>query len=285
MIKDPRSIARLGLAPSDNLTLVLHNSLSSWDVFLSLFSSLMETPPTHIVLLQDPPSSRGFLPSFAGFKSFAPPIARPRVACYVSQRFLQKFAVLPLFPPKTDHFMALDIFTPQGCFGSNFPQFGIGNSYSRPLSPAPHSVSPISSLLDLDYPYLVTEDFNIHNSATDPSRLLSSNEERESARYFDRAGNLGFTLLNLPGGYTRFPFTGTHRPSPIDLVFANPFIFSAFCLWDASSHPSTGSDHAPIVISLRPPSPHTDKPRPHWPEADWPSLTQKLKKLVGPASP
>jgi len=84
MIKKPCFNARHGLAPAVNLTLVQHNSLGSWDVFLSLFSSLIEGPPVDFVLLQDPPSSKGFLPGYAGFKSFAPPVARPRVACYVS---------------------------------------------------------------------------------------------------------------------------------------------------------------------------------------------------------
>jgi len=77
--------------------------------------------------------------------------------------------------------MAQDVFTPQGCFGSNLSRFRIGTSYARPLAPAPHSVSPKSSLLDVNYPYLVAGDFNIHNSATDPSRLLPSKEGSESA--------------------------------------------------------------------------------------------------------
>ena len=131
MIMDPRSTSRQGLAPATNLTLVQHNSLGTWDVFLSLFSSLTEGPsPVDIVLLQDPPSSKGFLPSFHGFKCFAPPIARPRVACYVSLGFLQQFAVLPVVPPESDDFMALDVYTPKGCFGLKFPRFTIGNSYA-----------------------------------------------------------------------------------------------------------------------------------------------------------
>ena len=170
--------------------------------FFPSFRPYRKAPPVNIVILQDPPSSKGFLPCFSGFKSLAPPIARPRVASYVSQKFLQKFAVLPFFPPETDYFMALDIFTPRGCFGSTFPHYRIGKYYARPLPPAPHLVSPASSLLDLDYPYLVTSDFHIHNSATEPSRLLSSKEKRESAPYFDRAADLGFTRLNTPSIYT-----------------------------------------------------------------------------------
>ena len=285
MITKPHSTSRHGLAPPTNLTLVQHNSLSCWDVFLYLFSSLAEGPPTHIVLLQDPPSSKGFLPSFSRFKFFAPHVAKPRVACYASLRFLQKFAVLPFFPQETDDFMVLDVFTPKGCFSTNFPRFRIGNSYAIPLSPHPHAVSPKSSLQVLDYPYLVTGDFNIHNAASDPSRLLSAKEQNESPPYFDRATDLGFTLHNTPGVYTRFPFTGPHRPSAIDLAFANPHMFPAFRYWDASSLPSTGSDHAPIIISLRPPAPHNDKPRPHWQDADWPALTDILKNWQIPPPP
>jgi len=181
--------------------------------------------------------------------------------------------------------MALDIFTPQGCFGTNFPGFRIGNGYARPLSPYPHSVSPESALLDLDHLYLVAGDFNIHNTATNPSRLLSTKEENESAPYFDRATALGFSLLITPGIYTWFPFTGTDRPSAIDLAFANPHMFPAFGAWDASSLPSTGSDHAPILISLCPSSPYNDKPGPRWQEGDWPGLTGRLKGWLIPPSP
>ena len=178
MIKNHRATSRQGLAPVTNFTLVQHNSLGSWNMFPSLFSSIAEGPSANSVLLQYPLSSKGFLPSFLGFTSFAPPVVRPRVACYVSLNFLQKFAVLPFFSPKTNDFMALDVFTTQGCFGTHFPHFTIGNTYARPLPPSPHSVSPKTSLLDLEHPYLVPGDFNIHNAATNPSRLLTLKQER-----------------------------------------------------------------------------------------------------------
>ena len=286
MIKNDHSTSRHGLAPATNLTLVQHNSLGSWDVFLSLFSSLTEGPSrVDILLLQDPPSSKGFLHSFQGFKSFAPPIVRPRVTYNISSSFLLQFAVLRVFPPESDDFMALDVDTPKGCFGLKFHSFRIGNSYAGPLPPAPHSVSPERALPLFDFPYLVPGDFNIHNAASDPSTLLFSKEEKESAPYFNRASDLGYTLLNTPGIYTRFPFTGTHRPSTIDLAFANPYISPAFRSWDSSTLPSTGSDHAPILIFLRPPSPYNDKRRPRWQGVDWPSLTDKLKDWQVPPPP
>jgi len=145
-----------------------------------LFSSLKEGPPVDIVLLQDPPSSKRFLPTFSGFKSFAPPITSPKLACSTYQKLLQKFAILPLFRSETDNFMALDGFTPHGYFGSTSPHFRIGNFYVRPLASGPHSVSPESSLPDLNYPLPVAGDSNIHNSSTNPFRLLSSKEARVS---------------------------------------------------------------------------------------------------------
>jgi len=207
------------------------------------------------------------------------------VACYVSLNLLGRFTVQPSFPPKTDDFMTLDVSMPQGCFGTHSPRFTIGNAKARPVPPFSHSVLPESSFLNLDHPYLDAGDFNIHNAATDPLRLLSSKEETESAPHFGRSSDLGFTRLNGPRVYTRFPFSGTHRPSTIDLAFANPHIFPAFHSWYASSLPSTGSDHAPIVISLGPPTPHRDKHRPRWQEADWPGLMERIKNgLIPPPS-
>jgi len=282
MIDKPCALRPLGLARATNLTLIQHNSPGSGDVFLSMFASLTECPLPDMVLPQDAPSSKGFLPSFSGFKSFAPPVTRSRVACYISQNFLRRFVVLPSFPPERDNFRTLEVLTAGGCFGTTSPRFTIGNAYARPLCPFLHSVSSEYSFLNRDHPYLVAGKLNIHNAATDPSRLLSSKENKQSTPYLDRAPDLDFTLLNTPGVYTRFPFWGTHRTSTIDLAFANSHMFPTFYSWDASSLPSTGSDHAPILVTLRPPTPHNDKPRPRWQEANWPSLTDRLKNWIIP---
>jgi len=152
--------------------------------FSPCFLPLQKAPPIDIVLLQDPPPPKNFLLVFVALNLLPPPVGRPRVAGYVSQKFLHRFPRVSVFSEETDHFIALDVFTPWGSSGLNFPRSRVGNSYARPLRPAPPSVSPEASLLDVDYPYLVASDFNIHNSATDPSRLHPSKEEAESAPYW-----------------------------------------------------------------------------------------------------
>ena len=150
------------------------------------------------------------------------------MTCYVSQKSLSLFLVHLYFPQKTKDFIALDIFTPQGSFSSSFPSVRIANAYSRPLGNSPRWVSLMMTFPELDFPYLVVADFNIHNSAADPCRVLSSIEEKVSVPYFSLASDLHFTLLYTPGIYTRFPCTGSNGPSTIDLAFANPPMFPAF---------------------------------------------------------
>jgi len=175
-MKNPRSAPHQGLAPASNLTLVQHNSLGSRDVFFSLFSSLTEGPPVNMVLLQDSPSSRSFLPSFSDFKSVAPRVARPKVACYVSQKLLLSLSVLAVVFSESEDFIALDVYTPQGCFGPTFPRFRICNAYARSTNTPSSSVPPERSFVSYGFPYRVAGDFNIHNPAVDPFRILTSNE-------------------------------------------------------------------------------------------------------------
>jgi len=131
--------------------------------------------------------------------------------------------------------MALHVYTTQGCFGSTFPPLKIGNVYARPIRPPGRSVSPETCFDNYDFPYSVADDFNIHNPAVDPFRIFSSNEERESAPYFDKAADSGFFLPNIPGTYTHFPFPSLHSPSAIDLAFANPHMSPA--LANGRRHP------------------------------------------------
>ena len=80
---------------------------------------------------------------------------------------------------------------------------------------------------------------NIHNTLSDPLRDFSPNVIAVSASYFERAADMGFSLLNTPGVYTRFLFVAWNRPAVLDLAFANSELAPFFTLW--STHlPSTG---------------------------------------------
>ena len=285
MIRNPTSLHTIGQAPDLHVSIVQHNSLGSWDLFLSLFSSLVGTLDADIVLLQDPPSSKGFLPRFTGFTSFAPPNERPKVAIYVSLRFCSNYPILPGFHYDTTDTMYLDVYTPDGCFGTAAPKFRLNNIYARETGGHSRSVSPEIAFQQTDFPYLVAGDFNIHNPASDPLRLFSYSEELESAPFYSLASDRGFRLLNTPGIYTRFPLSGSHRPSAIDLAFSNPLMSPAFAAWDTTSLPSTGSDHVPIHITLAPP---TNKPMPRvpcWDLTNWERLRPRLQAFCTPPAP
>ena len=262
MVRGPPSTRATGQAPGQQISIIQHNNLGSWDVFLSLFGSVVGTLHADIVLLQDPPSSKGFLPRFAGYKSFAPPSTRPGVAVYISLRFCALYTVSSGFYEHTTDAMFIDVHTPNGCFDTAAPKFRLNNIYARVRDGHARSVSPETAFQHVDFPYLVAGDFNIHNPATDPLRIFSYSEELESAPFYSMPSDRGFRLLNTPGVYTRFPLSGSHRPGAIDLAFANPHMSPAFVEWDTTTLPSTGSDHVPILITLAPP---TDKPLPRTP--------------------
>jgi len=242
-----------GLAPAPVfLSVIQHNCLGSWNVFLSLFESFREaaTYPS-IVLLQDPPVNKAHLPSFNGFKSFFPPVRKPRVAAYVHASFLSNYTVLPRFKGMDD-VLALDISSSEPLFGTAFHSFRIINAYST--NTADHrvySVSPETLFPDLGFPLLVLGDLNIHNPLSDPLRQFSHREISSSV---------------------------------IDLAFSNPPLLPLIQSWEASL-PSTGSDHIPITITLAPPSLNQKPPRPRWADTDWETLDPIVKGFKVPAAP
>jgi len=275
-----------GPAPAPALlSIIQHNCLGSWNVFLSLFESFKEaTTYLSIVLLQDPPVNKAHLPSFNGFKSFFPPIRKPRVAVYVHMSFLSNYKVLPRFK-EVDDVLALDISSDEPLFGTHFHSFRIINAYStNTINHRVHSVSPDTLFPDLGFPLLVLGDLNIYNPLSDPLRHFSYQEISSSTPYFEKAAELGFALLNPPGEYTRFPLLGKARPSVIDLAFANPFLLPLVKSWEASL-PSTGSDHVPITITLSTPSQIHKPPGPRWADTDWETLDPIVKGFKVPAAP
>ena len=113
-----------------SLSIVQHNSLGSWDVFLSLTSSLslLSSPPM-IIALQDPPVRNAKLPSFSTWQCFHPPHKHPRVAFYVHPHLIASTSILPVPSPSADLF-SLDLFAPLGFFDFSFPRVRITNAYS-----------------------------------------------------------------------------------------------------------------------------------------------------------
>ena len=152
-----------------SLSIVQHNSLGSWDVFLSLMCSLSSLPsPPMIVALQDPPVRNGKLPSFSSWKCFHPPYSRPRVAFFVHPFLLASTSILPVPSPSADLF-SLDIFAPLGFFDFPCSRFRISNAYSTHLrSPPYRTLVPQDLFPLLSFPLLVLGDLNIHHSASDP---------------------------------------------------------------------------------------------------------------------
>ena len=117
------------LPPADrvflSLSIVQHNSLGSWDVFLSLMSSLtLLLPSPMIAALQDPPVISGNLPSFSSWKCFHPPHKCPWVAFYVHPQLIASTSILPVASPRDD-ILSLDIFAPSGLLEFSFPRFKV----------------------------------------------------------------------------------------------------------------------------------------------------------------
>ena len=267
------------------LSIIQHNCLGSWNVFPSLFESFREaTTYPSIVLLQDPPVNKAHLPSFNGFKSFFPPVRKPRVAAYVHMSFLSNYTVLPKFKG-VDDVLALDVSSSEPLFGTAFHSFRVINAYStNTVDHRVHSVQPEVLFPDLGFPLLVVGDLNIHNPLSDPLRHFSPREISSSTPYFEKAAESGFALLNPPGEYTRFPLVGKSRPSVLDLAFANRHLLHLVKNWE-SSLPSTGSDHIPITITVAAPSLNQKPPRPRWVDTDWETLDPIIKGFKVPAAP
>jgi len=158
--------------------------------------------------------------------------------------------------------MALDLFTPDGLFNPSTTGFTIINSYStkgrsnNTRSVPPDIIFPSSAL-----PTLTLGDLNIHHPTADPLRSFKEEEIATSSPYFDRAPDLGFSLLNTPGVFTRFSMALIGRRSVLDLAFACLLLAPYFLEW-SDPLPSTGSDHIPILLRFEAPLFLTPPPDP-----------------------
>jgi len=257
-------------------------------VFLSLFGSFTQLAlPLSIVALQDPLVYRGKLPSFNLFTVFSPPTtgaSKPRVAFYVYSSFLSTVSLLPRFFGRGD-VMALDHFTPDGFFNPSTTGFTIINSYSTKRRPNnTRSVPPDIIFPSSPLPTLTLGHLNIHHPMADPLRTFKEDEIATSTPYFDRATDLGFSLLNTPGVFTRFSMLLIGRPGVLDLAFACPLLAPCFTEW-SDPLPSTGSDHIPIVLRFEAPLFRAPPPTPNWVLTDWDSLESSLENTTIPPPP
>ena len=215
-------------------------------------------------------------------KKEKPPIflgCKPRLAFYVYSSFLSTISLLPRFFCRGD-VMALDLFTPDGFFNPSTTRFSIINSYStKGRLNNTRSVSP-----DLVFPWSATPtltlgDLSIHHPTSDPLRRFKEDEIATSAPYFDRATELGFSLLNTPGVFTRFSMSLIGRPGVIDLAFACPLRAPYFAEW-SDPFPSTGSDHVAILLRFEAPHIRAPPPSPNWALSDWTAIEDSLKATV-----
>ena len=224
-------------------------------------------------LIQEPPLVRGVAPSFSGFICFNTPLSldRPRVATYVDSvvaRGLTVSSASATSPLFTEVILA----SPSGICNPSQRTLRVINIYNparSAASTAPHfraaDIFPLAATAAL-----VAGDFNLHYYSTDPTRAVSRKEYLASDTFFSVADQGGFSLLNTPGVYTRFPLSGTGRLSVLNLAFASSSLAPFLTTWE-TPYQSTGSDHLPILVSFatsaRSPAPPRTGPgltgRPH----------------------
>ena len=182
--------------------------------------------------------------------------------------------------------MALDLFTPDGFFNPSTTGFTIINSYStKGRSNNTRSVPPDVIFPSSPLPTLTLSDLNIHHPPADPLRVFKEDEIATSTPYFDRATDLGFSLLLTPGVFTRFSMLLMGRPGARALAFACPLLAAYFIEW-SDPLPSTGSDHIPILLRFEAPLFRAPPPTPNWALTDWATLESSLKATnISPPPP
>jgi len=179
--------------------------------------------------------------------------------------------------------MTVNFYSPEGLFDTSHNLFCLYNAYSIPNGHT-RAVSPVDLFPRHDFPTLVLGALNIHHSASDPTRVLSSYDQFICSPYFDRASAQLFSLLTTPRFYTRFPFTSNHCPAVLDFSFANTTLLPYFSSWNPSLWP-TGSYHTALSIILSTP---LLKPPPrslNWKLTDWDHISPLQVDLTLAAPP
>ena len=183
-------------------------------------------------------------------------------------------------PTRSPLLIEVTLSSPSGICTSSQKALRIINIYNPPraaASTAPHHTPsdtfPIGTVATL-----VAGDFNLHHYAMDPTRAVSRRDYLASEPFFSMADLRGYSLLNTPGVYTRFPLSGVGRPSVLDLAFASASLAPFLAGWD-TPYESTGSDHVPILITLATPALMPPRPTQDWARVDWPKALDALKLI------
>jgi len=181
--------------------------------------------------------------------------------------------------------MVLDLFTPEGFFDPPRVGFTIVNSYST-MGRTINTPSVPADLIFTDPtgPVLTLGDLNIHHPTADPLRTFKQDELATSFPSFERATDLGYSLLNTARVYTCFSMSLVGRPGVIDLGFACPLLAPYF---SECSDPrlSPGSDHIPILLRFDAPFVRAPPPTPNWPLTHRGPVDTAIKSLGIPPSP
>jgi len=115
----------------------------------------------------------------------------------------------------------------------------------------------------------VVGDLNVHTAYTDHMRNLEPGERRRREHYMRLAGLRGYTIINIPGIYTRFPDNPTlHRPSVFHYTLANNSLFAKLSKWK-DVYQRSGSDYIIIITELDSEGMTLARASPDWEKIKW----------------
>ena len=199
------------------------------------------------ICVQDPPLFNGQPLRAPGYECISLNADKVRVCTYVSLKVLLDISFVVV--PRDQDILYLRIFAKEGSLLGNHRSLGIINTYNR-RAEGGHTVTTESLFTETNEPTLVVGDLNVYTAYTDPIRNLEPGERRRGEHYMRLVALRGYTIINTPEIYMRFPDNPTlHRPSIIDYTLANYSLLAKVSKWK-DVYQRSGSDHIIIVTVL-----------------------------------
>jgi len=242
------------------LKVAQHNCRGSNDAFITLFH-VVKNHDISFVCVQDPPLYKGDPLKAQGYECIFQKTEKVRVCTYISLRVVREISCVIL--PCIDDVLYLRIFAKEGKRVGQSRSVSVVNAYNRRTEEG-NSILAESLFRQTNDPTIIVGDLNVHRSLTDPMRILSSSERRTGKTYMRTAALCGYTILNTPGIYTRFPDNVMlHGPSVIHYSCANAAMFTKISRWrDITQRIS--SDYIAIVTKIDSEEIERAKPAPDW---------------------